>query len=417
MPVDSRRSSGVATIASLCAASVVVAAYLVYVVRAVEPVDFLVYRYAVDLFAGDGDVYAGNLFGPMIAPEGMPFTYTPAAVLLLWPTALFDWWTAYLLWSLLCISAVAWTVARFTPTWVRWRALIVALLVVGVSVTPTVSAHISFGQVNLLLMVLVLADITRSEDSVFGRYFPRGLLIGVATAVKLTPGLFIVYFVVTKQWRLAIWSSVGAAAATMGAALVDPAMSRTFWTDVVWNLSDRVDLSGTAIASSGNGSFRGTLAALGSWTDPLAMPLVVVCAVLALWIARQIFFEGRCVDAALVIGLSAPIISPISWIHHWVYLIPAAVTIVFRLRTWCGVAACAVALGIVYCGPSMGEQLMDVSSLLVPIGVILREGFILVSVAAIVALWRVQPRNSSAPESGGTQGPKSIEEFGIRIRS
>ncbi|ROZ49251.1 DUF2029 domain-containing protein [Rhodococcus sp. WS3] len=414
----------------MLAAACVVLAYLVYVVRAVEPVDFLVYRYAVEKFASGGDIYAGNLLGPMIEPEGMPFTYTPFAVLLLWPTAFFDWWTAYLLWSLLCILLVAWTVARFTPRWVRLRPLVMAALLIGVSVTPTVSAHISFGQVNLLLMALVLFDITRDDNSILGRYFPRGLLIGVATAIKLTPGLFVVYFVVTRQWRLAIWSSVGAAAATVAAALVDPALSRTFWTEVVWSLSGRVDLTGEAIASSGNGSLQGTLAALGSWTDAVVMPLIVLVGAAALWIARRIYLDGRSVDAALVIGLSAPILSPISWIHHWVYLIPAAVTILFRLRSRRGVAVFVAALVVVYCGPSMGQQLMDASALLVPVGAILREGFILVSAAAIVALWQMRPRpdtvfgensafgeNHSAPESEGNQGPNSIEESGVRTRS
>lgn len=414
----------------MLAAACVVLAYLVYVVRAVEPVDFLVYRYAVEKFASGGDIYSGNLFGPMIEPEGMPFTYTPFAVLLLWPTAFFDWWTAYLLWSLLCILLVAWTVARFTPRWVRLRPLVMAALLIGVSVTPTVSTHISFGQVNLLLMALVLFDITRDDNSILGRYFPRGLLIGVATAIKLTPGLFVVYFVVTRQWRLAIWSSVGAAAATVAAALVDPALSRTFWTEVVWSLSGRVDLTGEAIASSGNGSLQGTLAALGSWTDAVVMPLIVLVGAAALWIARRIYLDGRSVDAALVIGLSAPILSPISWIHHWVYLIPAAVTILFRLRSRRGVAVFVAALVVVYCGPSMGQQLMDASALLVPVGAILREGFILVSAAAIVALWQMRPRpdtvfgqnsafgeNDSAPESEGNQGPNSIEESGVRTRS
>lgn len=114
-------------------------------------------------------------------------------------------------------------------------------------------------------------------------------MIGVATAIKLTPGLFVVYFVVTRQWRLAIWSSVGAAAATVAAALVDPALSRTFWTEVVWSLSGRVDLTGEAIASSGNGSLQGTLAALGSWTDAVVMPLIVLVGAAALWIARRIY--------------------------------------------------------------------------------------------------------------------------------
>ncbi|GAA3173442.1 hypothetical protein GCM10020255_063450 [Rhodococcus baikonurensis] len=291
--------------------------------------------------------------------------------------------------------------------------------------------HISFGQVNLVLMVLVLLDVTRSEHSRFGRWFPRGLLIGIAAAIKLTPALFVAYFVVTKQWRLAIWSSIGFAAATAVAAVVDPAVSWTFWSDVVWNLSDRVDLSGQAIASAGNSSLQGGLAALGTWTASLTMPLTVLCAAVALWIARDVYRVGRAVDAALVIGLSAPILSPISWIHHWVYLVPAAVTVLFRLRSPLQFGSAALGLAIVYCGPSMGQQFIETSPLLLPVGLVLREGFLIVTLVLIFALWRlpttapawVSGRDSEdgsdddkAPDSAGNQGPSCIEA-GFRTRS
>jgi len=282
-----------------------------------------------------------------------------------------------------------------------------------------------------VLMVLVLLDVTRSEHSRFGRWFPRGLLIGIAAAIKLTPALFIVYFVVTKQWRLAIWSSIGFAAASAVAAVVDPAVSWTFWSDVVWNLSDRVDLSGQAIASAGNSSLQGGLAALGTWTASLTMPLTVLCAAVALWIARDVYRVGRAVDAALVIGLSAPILSPISWIHHWVYLVPAAVTVLFRLRSPLQFGSAALGLAIVYCGPSMGQQFIETSPLLLPVGLVLREGFLIVTLALIFALWRLPTTapawvsgretedgsdDDKAPDSAGNQGPSCIEA-GFRTRS
>ncbi|RAL36702.1 glycosyltransferase 87 family protein [Rhodococcus sp. AQ5-07] len=435
MPATRVEASRIVTIGSLIAAGVAALCYLVYSVRAVEPVDFLVYRYAAQAFAAGSNIYESNLVGPLIVDEGMPFTYTPFAVIFLWPTVLFDWWTAYLLWSALCIAAVVWTVAKFTPARVPKRPLVMAALVLAVSVTPIVSAHISFGQVNLVLMVLVLLDVTRRGDSRFGRWFPRGLLIGVAAAIKLTPALFIVYFVVTKQWRLAIWSSIGFAAATAVAAMVDPAVSWTFWSDVVWNLSDRVDLSGQAIASAGNSSLQGGLAALGTWTASLAMPLTVLCAAVALWVARDVYRVGRAVDAALVIGLSAPILSPISWIHHWVYLVPAAVTVLFRLRSPLQFGAAAVGLAVVYCGPSMGQQFIETSPLLLPLGLVLREGFLIVTLVLILALWRLPTtapewmtgrdsedgaddgsEDDKAPDSAGNQGPSCIEA-GFRTRS
>ena len=99
MPATRVEASRIVTIGSLIAAGVAALCYLVYSVRAVEPVDFLVYRYAAQAFAAGSNIYEGNLSGPLIVDEGMPFTYTPFAVIFLWPTVLFDWWTAYLLWS------------------------------------------------------------------------------------------------------------------------------------------------------------------------------------------------------------------------------------------------------------------------------------------------------------------------------
>jgi len=130
-------------------------------------------------------------------------------------------------------------------------------------------------------------------------------------------------------------------------------------------------LSGQAIASAGNSSLQGGLAALGTWTASLTMPLTVLCAAVALWIARDVYRVGRAVDAALVIGLSAPILSPISWIHHWVYLVPAAVTVLFRLRSPLQFGSAALGLAIVYCGPSMGQQFIETSPLLLPVGLVL----------------------------------------------
>lgn len=95
MPATRVEASRIVTIGSLIAAGVAALCYLVYSVRAVEPVDFLVYRYAAQAFAAGSNIYEGNLTGPLIVDEGMPFTYTPPfAVIFLWPTVLFDWWTA-----------------------------------------------------------------------------------------------------------------------------------------------------------------------------------------------------------------------------------------------------------------------------------------------------------------------------------
>ena len=61
-----------------------------------------------------------------------------------------------------------------------------------------VSIHLAFGQINIFLMLLVIADFARSPVTPMGKRLPRGVLIGIAAAIKLTPLLFIVYLAVIQ---------------------------------------------------------------------------------------------------------------------------------------------------------------------------------------------------------------------------
>src|SRR5262245_47071569 len=72
-----------------------------------EPVDFHIYRYASVLALHGSDVYRGDIAGPGIGGHGMPYTYTPFALLALLPTALFSWKAAYHIWGLAAAFAVA----------------------------------------------------------------------------------------------------------------------------------------------------------------------------------------------------------------------------------------------------------------------------------------------------------------------
>lgn len=364
-----------------CALACVV---LVGLVSGVNPVDFYVYRYGAGAALGGANIYDGNVSGVGLQP-GLPFTYTPVAALVLAPTVLLAPFTAYVLWCLATLVVLAWALSRFVPADVPRRPLVLAGLVLAASVSNVMVTQISFGQVNVLLMGLVLADLFRADDTVAGRVLPRGLLVGLATAVKLTPGLFVVYFLVTRQWRLALWSSVGAVGATLVGAVVFPSMSWDFFSSVLWGLSSRIDLDGL-FASPGNGSIQGAFAALGVASSGPALGVSLVVAVVVLCWARTLHRSGRAVDGWLVVGLAAPLLSPVSWVHHWVYLLPALVTLAVRGRSR-PVRAVLVGAGVlVLLGPGWGDAILGASPLLVPVGVVVREGLMIASIGVIAAL-------------------------------
>jgi len=217
--------------------------------------------------------------------------------------------------------------------------------------------EISMGQVNSLLMLACLADLFRPRHGQPARLIPPGTLVGVATAVKLTPGLFICYFVITRQWRLARNSALAAAACMLVGAAVYPAMSEQFLTSVLWHLPHLVAFDHT-FSSSGNNSVQGILAAIGPWTGPLRMPSSVAVAALGLWTARACHRIGHELEAWLVTGITAQLASPVSWIHHWIWLAPAVLLAALYARTRVQRAGSAIAVLMLLIGPSAGQYLL-----------------------------------------------------------
>ena len=106
-----------------------------------------------------------------------------------------------------------------------------ALAVPAFAAIEPVRESLGYGQVNLLLFALVMADLVALRKG----WRWAGVGIGLATAIKLTPALFIVYFLVSKQWRPALTAAGTALAVTVGTHLVVPEESATYWGSVIWH--------------------------------------------------------------------------------------------------------------------------------------------------------------------------------------
>jgi alpha-1,2-mannosyltransferase len=197
-------------------------------------VDLAVYReagrVALGFSAVPASLYASN-FGVGL-PDFLPFTYPPFAALLFTPLALVPnvvgatVFTAVSVVALVaCLRQVATPLLRRVGIYAP--VLAAALLGVALLVEP-VTMTLGLGQINLVLMAICLADCVARRPR-----WPSGLLIGVATAVKLTPGIFIVYLWITGRRRAAA-TATGVAAACAGiGALLRPGDSVTFWTEAV----------------------------------------------------------------------------------------------------------------------------------------------------------------------------------------
>lgn len=255
------------------------------------------------------------------------FTYPPFAALLLRPFAQLPVGATIAVFTTATVLAVVvttwWLIAPIAErrSMPRWFA--VGLAVPLVFATESIRETVTFGQINMLLVLLILADLLFAV--------PRnsrwaGVGIGVATALKLFPGIFVVYLLATRRWRPAVVASVTAAAATLLAAAVAPTDSWRFWTHELWSTGrvGRTDYTG-------NQSIYGLLSRLWVPEEPnrlLWLALVAVAAGFGLWRAARAARVGDEVAGLTLTGLVAALVSPITWTHHVYWFIPAVALLV-----------------------------------------------------------------------------------------
>jgi alpha-1,2-mannosyltransferase len=278
------------------------------------PVDLAVYLQAGRMFALGGGLY-GDGWGSLLA-HPLPYTYPPLWAALVAPISWLPWRTASLLWFATSVVALIWIVRlsyeRFLATIDRSRRIALAALVVVLAATTPIGSVFWFGQVGILLVAACLADVVPERTRL-----PRGVLVGLATAVKLTPGIFVAYWIVTRRWRAAITSIVTTLVLWLAVAAVRPDLARDYWTHAAF----RADLVGDPAFVS-NQSIYGALARAG-WSGPLWAVLATAVLVLGLIRASDAHRRGDELAAATLVGLSSLLISPISWIDHAVWIVPA----------------------------------------------------------------------------------------------
>ncbi|MEU1877628.1 glycosyltransferase 87 family protein [Streptosporangium sp. NPDC020072] len=281
------------------------------------------------------------------APQLLPFTYPPIAAMLATPLAMMSWPVAQWVWTGLILLTLAVTVRyAFRPALERpalerpalerpaferqggWRLpLLLALLTVACAYLMPIRDQFRFGQVDILLVALCLADCVAPRPP-----WPRGLLIGLATAVKLTPGVFLIYLLLTgfgpgarKEQRDAfLMATFTATLLTVLPFLVIPSDAADFWFGA---LLDPERLG--ANAATTNQSVRGMLIRLylpDQLTSLLWLALVAVIAWYGFRHARRALLDGHPTTAVALVGLMAVLLSPVAWIHHlaWVVVVLGA---------------------------------------------------------------------------------------------
>jgi alpha-1,2-mannosyltransferase len=278
------------------------------------PVDLGVYR-----AGGSAILHGRNLYGSAFRAHTqtlpLSFTYPPFSGLAFIVLAVMPWALAALLWFLVSVGGLVYIVresfASFLRRFDRRSALIVLACISGLLAwTVPVRDTFWYGQINLILVAMVLADCLRVEKR-------RGVLVGLATALKLTPGLFIAYFIVTRQKAAAIRSLVTVAVCWGGAALILPGASKQYW------LHDAFNISRPGSPANFRNQTLDGLIFREHWPHWLWIPLVVLVGGFGLWRARDARRRGNELAAVVLVGLTSLLIAPISWLHTEIWFIAA----------------------------------------------------------------------------------------------
>jgi alpha-1,2-mannosyltransferase len=320
-PVTRRRRWALPAAAAACALAV--AAYLAELAWHPGPMlnwyDLNVYDHA-GLIAR---TLPQRLYSWQLRP-GIKFTYTPFAALVFAGGSLLPWAVLRWLMTVVSLAALGGTV-WFTLGALGWRGRARVTAVAGSTAVmlwlEPVQRALHLGQIELVLMALIVGDLCQSDDRRC-----KGVGVGLAAGIKLVPLIFIPYLLLAgKRRQAAVASAVFAGTVAVGFAAL-PHASAQWWLTGYFLHAHNVGDVGSLLNQSLFGlvarAAGGVRAATGPW-----LVLSATVTVTGLAAAAALDRSGRPVYGWLTCALTGLLVSPISWDHHWVWVVPVLVVL------------------------------------------------------------------------------------------
>ena len=279
-------------------------------------VDLDVYRLAGRVLLDGGDFY--QLPGPL------PFLYPPFAALLAVPLAVLPATLVQISWTIAGALMIVALLHRWGQT--GWRLSLWSTAVVF-AVVP-VSQTLAFGQLGIVLVALVALDLAPGPRVLRGRrLLPEGVLTGVAAVLKLTPMIFVLYLLAVRRWRAALTATITAGVLTVLAAIILPRESLDFWGRLAHG---DTGLGGSLIYYTNQSVYADFVRVFALAPAGIVLGLLASAAVVALgvWAAAVWHRAGEVRFAVVLCGVASLLASPVSWLHHFVWVVPLAFSLV-----------------------------------------------------------------------------------------
>jgi alpha-1,2-mannosyltransferase len=260
---------------------------------------------------------ANDLFAVTLRKDGLGFTYPPFSALLFAPTSHAPLAVAEVAFSLLNLASIFALIAvclrsvckELEKRTIIWWALV---LLVPVILLDPVRQTFLLGQVNIILALMVIADLTLDLP------IPRGILVGLAAAIKVTPIILIPYLFLTRQGRSGLRAAATFLAAALLAGAVNFSTTWAYWTHYIKDPQRAGMLSWI-----GNQGVVGALERMIGHTisTPTTFVIVLTLSGIGLAVAAAAYRRSSALLGLLVVEATESLASPVSWSHHFIWVV------------------------------------------------------------------------------------------------
>ncbi|PTR30267.1 alpha-1,2-mannosyltransferase [Rhodococcus sp. OK519] len=278
---------------------------------------------------GSAALLRGDLYGFTYSEETpefpLPFTYPPFAALVFLPLHYVPFGLVGFCWQLGTVLALFWVIRISLELLLgdaardrHWQYVAAAWTAIGVWTEP-VRTTLDYGQVNVFLVLGAMLAVRST------RWWVSGGIVGVLAGIKLTPAVTGLYFVAQRRWRAAVFSAVAFFGTVAVSYLVIGEQARDYFSSKFGD-ADRIG----PVGSAWNQSLRGALSRLAGHdveSGAVWIAAVVVAAALAFVAWRALARDDR-LGTLVLVQLFGLLVSPISWVHHWVWVLPMLVWLV-----------------------------------------------------------------------------------------
>lgn len=274
-------------------------------------IDLAVYQRTGQAVLSGGDIFDSS--------GELPWIYPAFGALLTIPFAVLPPDVAGAIWLILCTAALAAMLYRLGLVGVPLSLATTAIILFVQPVRDT----LGFGQLGIFLVAAAVLDSMPGKRLLSRRILPEGWLVGVATAIKLTPAVVAAanFFAGRRKPGLVAFASF--LAATLIGLIFLPAASIEYW----YKLATGDSGLNSGIVYATNQSILGMWNRLTGEPGRGGLLLSGLVVVLGIWAAVLMYRRGQAAFGLCLAGLTSLLASPISWSHHYVWVVPLGIVL------------------------------------------------------------------------------------------